>query len=103
MLQQTVDKHKTNWHHILFSSLWEYRTTVKISTGFMPLHLVHGVEVILPIKCEIPTLSTTIDLLPDTTLIEKRFLSLESVDEDRQSSLQNNEAAKKWSNAIFDH
>jgi hypothetical protein len=29
-------------------------------------------------------------------------LNLESLDEDRRSSLQNNEAAKKWSKATFD-
>jgi transposase InsO family protein len=27
MLQCMVNKHKTNWHHMLFSVLWAYRTT----------------------------------------------------------------------------
>jgi hypothetical protein len=44
MLQRTVNKHKTNWHHMLFSALWAYRTAVKIATGFTPFHLVHGVR-----------------------------------------------------------
>ena len=34
--------------------------------------------------------------------MEQRLLNLESLDEDRQSSLQNNEASKKWSKATFD-
>ena len=34
--------------------------------------------------------------------MEQRLLKLESLDEDRRSSLQNNEAAKKWSKATFD-
>jgi hypothetical protein len=34
--------------------------------------------------------------------MEQRLLNLESLDEDRRSSLQNNEAAKKWSKATFD-
>jgi hypothetical protein len=34
--------------------------------------------------------------------MEKCLLNLESLDEDRQSSLQNNEATKKWSKATFD-
>jgi hypothetical protein len=34
--------------------------------------------------------------------MEKRLLNLESFDEDCQSSLQNNEVAKKWLKAIFD-
>jgi hypothetical protein len=102
MLQCTVNKHKTNWHHMLFSALWAYRTTVKTATGFTPFHLVHGVEATLPIECEIPTLRTAIELLPDTAPMEQRLLNLESLDEDRRSSLQNNEAAKKWSKATFD-
>jgi hypothetical protein len=34
--------------------------------------------------------------------MEKRLMKLESLDEDRRSSLQNNEATKKWSKATFD-
>jgi hypothetical protein len=102
MLQRTVNKHKTNWHHMLFSALWAYRTAVKTATGFTPFHLVHGVKATLPIECEIPTLRTAIELLPDTAPMEQRLLNLESLDEDRRSSLQNNEAAKKRSKATFD-
>jgi hypothetical protein len=95
MLQRTVNKHKTNWHHMLFSVLWAYRTAVKTATSFTPFHLVHGVEETLPIECEIPILCTTIELLPDTAPMEQRLLNLESLDEDRRSSLQNNEETKK--------
>ena len=28
MLHQMVGDHKSNWHHILFSVLWAYRTSV---------------------------------------------------------------------------
>jgi hypothetical protein len=102
MLQHTVNKHKTNWNHMLFSMLWAYRTTVKTATHFTPFHLVHGVEATLPIECEIPTLCTAIELLPDTSLMEQCLLNLESLDEDRRFSLQNNEATKKQSKATFD-
>jgi hypothetical protein len=95
MLQRTVNKHKTNWHHMLFYALWAYRTAVKTATGFTPFHLVHGVEETLPIECKIPTLRTAIELLPDTAPMEQHLLNLESLDEYHQSSLQNNETAKK--------
>jgi transposase InsO family protein len=95
MLQRTINKHKTNWHHILFLALWAYCTTVKTATGFTPFHLVHGVKATLPIECEIPTLHTAIKILPNTTPMEQLLLNLESLDEDYRSSLQNNEAAKK--------
>jgi hypothetical protein len=82
MLQCTINKHKTNWHHMLFSALWAYQTVVKTSTRFTPFHLVHGVEATLPIECEIPTLRTTIELLPDTAPMDQCLLNLESLDED---------------------
>jgi hypothetical protein len=80
---------------MLFSTLWAYRTMVKTTIGFTPFHLVHGVEATLLIKCKIPTLRTVIELLPDTAPMEQRLLNLESMDEDRRSSLQNNKEAKK--------
>jgi hypothetical protein len=70
----------------------------KNSISFTPFHLVHGIKATLPIECEIPTLFTTIELLPETSPMEKHLLTLDSLDEDRWSSLQNNETAKKWSN-----
>jgi hypothetical protein len=97
-----VNKHKTNWHHMLFFTIWAHRTAVKMATGFTSFHLVHGVEATLPIECEIPTLRTTIEILPDTSPMEQHLLNLESLDEDHRSSLQNNEAAKKWSKATSD-
>ena len=70
--------------------------------GFTPFNLVHGVEATLPIEWEIPTLRTAIEILPDTAQMEQCLLNLESLDEDRRSSLQNNEVAKKRSKATFD-
>jgi hypothetical protein len=68
---------------MLFSMLWAYQTAVKTATGFTPFHLVHGVEATLSIECEIPTLCTAIELLPDTAPMEQCLLNLESLDEDR--------------------
>jgi hypothetical protein len=97
-LQHIVKKHKTNWNHMLFSYLWDYRTIVKNATRFTPFHLVHGIKATLPIKCEIPTLRTTIEILPDTSLMEQHLHALDLLDEDHRSSLQHNEAAKNSPN-----
>jgi hypothetical protein len=86
---------------MLFSSLWAYCTVVKTTTGFTPFHIIHGVEATLPIECEIPTLRTAIELLPDTSPMEQCLLNLESLYEDHRSSLQNNEATKKCSKATL--
>jgi hypothetical protein len=68
--------HKKSWHTMLFSTLWAYRTSVKSTTGFTPFRLVYGVEVILPIECEIPSLKLVVELLPNTFAEEERLLYL---------------------------
>ena len=60
MLRRMVGDHKSNWHHILFSSLWAYRTLVKTTIGFTPFQLVYGLEVVLPIQCQIPSLKLVV-------------------------------------------
>ena len=56
MIQRMVWENKTSWHLQIFSALWAYQTSVKNSTRFTPFHLVYGIEDILPIECEIPSL-----------------------------------------------
>eukprot|EP00253_Pinus_taeda_P029030 PITA_29030 len=77
MLQRTVGMHKSNWHLMLFSALWAYRTSVKDATGFTPFQLVYGLEATLPIECEIPSLKLVVELLPNTTSVEECLLYLE--------------------------
>eukprot|EP00253_Pinus_taeda_P030625 PITA_30625 len=55
MIQRIIGIHRSNWHNMLFSVLWVYQTSVKTSTGFTPFQLVYGLEVVLPIECEIPS------------------------------------------------
>ena len=95
MLRQMVGDHKSNWHQTLFSALWDYRTSVKTTTGFMPFQLVYGLEVVLPIQCQIPSLKLVIELLPNTSIEEDRFLYLTNLDETRRDSTLVNEAHKK--------
>ena len=62
---------------MLYPTLWAYRTVVKTATDFSPYHLVHGVESIFPVECEIPSLKLAIELLPDTSPLEERLVHLE--------------------------
>ena len=87
--------HKSNWHHIIFSALWAYQTSVKIAIGFMPFQLVYGHEVVLPIQCQIPSLQLVVELLPDTSVEEERFVYLNNLDETRRDAALANEAHKK--------
>jgi hypothetical protein len=93
-LQKTVSRRKSNWHIMLYPALWAYRTSIKNSTGFFPFQLVHGVELILPIECDIPSLILAITLLPDTSNIEQCLMHLESLDEQHQDASTTIEANK---------
>jgi hypothetical protein len=81
MIECMVGENKTSWHLQLFSTFWAYNTTVKTTTGFTPFKLVYGIEVVLPIECEIPSLKLKVELLPHTSAEEEHFLHLTSLDE----------------------
>ena len=87
ILQRTITQRKMNWYIMLYPALWAYRTTVKTTTSFSPYQLVHGVESILVVECEIPSLKLAIELLPDTFALEELLVHLEQLDEQRQDAL----------------
>ena len=45
-----------DWHEKLPFTLLAYRTSVRTSTGATPFFLVYGMEAVLPIEVEIPSL-----------------------------------------------
>jgi transposase InsO family protein len=95
MIQCMVGENKTSWHLQLFSTLWAYRTSVKTTTGFTPFQLVYGIEAVLPIECEIPSLKLKVELLPHTSVEEEHFLYLTKLDETRHDAALVNEAHQK--------
>jgi hypothetical protein len=102
MLRRMIGIHKTSWHTMLFSALWAYRTSVKSATGFTPFRLVYGLEAILPIECEIPSLKLVVELLPNTSAEEERLLYLMRLDETRRDATLVIEAQKKCVKAQYD-
>ena len=95
IIRRIIGIHKTNLHSMLFSALWAYRTSVKTSNGFTPFQLVYGLEAVLLIECEIPSLKLAIELLPATSEEEKHFLYLAQLDENRRNVAIANEAHVK--------
>jgi len=69
-----VNTHKTNWNHMVFSTLWAYHTIIKSSTRFTPFQLVYGIESMLPIEFEIAMLHSAIKLLEDIKPLEQRLV-----------------------------
>ena len=66
---------------MLYPTLWAYQTNVKTTTGFSPFQLIHGVEAVTSVECEVPYLKIAIHVLPNTMELEKHFLHLENMDE----------------------
>ena len=66
---------------MLYPALWAYRTMVNIATDFSPYQLVHGVESVLPVECEIPSLKLAMEFLLDTSALEECLVHLEQLDE----------------------
>jgi hypothetical protein len=95
MLQQMVGINKSSWHTIIFLALWAYWMLVKSSTGFTPFQLVYGIEFVLSIKCEIPSLKLVAELLPKTTMEEECLLYLMQLDETRCDTILVIETWKK--------
>jgi hypothetical protein len=87
--------HKMSWHTMLFSALWAYRTSVKSTIRVTPFQLVYGLEAILLIECEIPSLKLAIKLLPNTSVEEERLLYLMQLDESCRDATLVIESQKK--------
>lgn len=97
-----VGKHKSNWHIQLFLALWAYQTIAKTAMEFTPFQLIYGLEEVLLIECEIPSLKLTIELLPNTIEEEQRLLYLSHLDEIRQDVALFNESHQKHIKQWYD-
>jgi hypothetical protein len=102
MIQCIVGENKTLWPLQLFSTLWAYQTSMKTSTGFTPFQLVYGIEAVLLIECEIPSLKIKVELLPLTYAEEERFLYLSKLDETDRDAALANEADHKQIKSQYD-
>ena len=102
MLQRMIGVHKQNWNLILYFTLWAYQTSVRNATGFTPFQLVYGLEAILPIQYEIPSLKLAINLLPDTSKEEARLFNHIHLDEMHREAQLANEAHKRCIKAQYD-
>jgi hypothetical protein len=94
ILQRTINSAKSNWNLMLYLTLWAYRTSIKISTGFSPFQLIYGLEAVLSIKCQIPSLKLAVQFFTDTSPLEERLLYLEWLNEKHCDAALANEAHK---------
>ena len=68
ILVKMIDIYK-DWHEYLPFALCAYRTSVRTSMGATPYSLVYGIEAVLPVEVEIPSLR----ILSQTELLEAEW------------------------------
>jgi hypothetical protein len=76
ILQRKINSAKSNWHLMLYSTLWAFQTYVNTVTCFYPFQLVYGMEEIFPIESHIPSLKLVVELLPNTIALEEYLIYL---------------------------
>jgi len=60
IIQKMVVTYK-DWHEMLSFALHAYHTTIRTSTGTMPYSLVYGMEAVMSLEVEIPSLRVLMD------------------------------------------
>ncbi|KAL0291160.1 UNVERIFIED_CONTAM: hypothetical protein Scaly_2647800 [Sesamum calycinum] len=84
LLKKVVAKSKCDWHERIGKALWAYRTIVRTPTQASPCALVYGVEAVLPLEQQIPSLRIAIqEGLIEEENAQIRFEELEALDEKR--------------------
>ena len=77
-----------DWHEKLPYALHAYRTSVRTSTGATPFSLVYGMEAVLPIEVEIPSLRTLKDVqLEEAEWVQSRLEQLNFIEEKRYTAV----------------
>lgn len=60
-----MNNHGKDWNTQLIYALWAYRKSMHIATGCTPYYLVYGVDVIIPLELEIPSLRVSLKGIVD--------------------------------------
>jgi len=87
IVQKMVTTYK-DWNEMLSFALHGYRTTVRGSTGATPFSLVYGMEAVLPLEVEIPSLRVIMEeKLSEAEWCQSRYDQLNLVVEKRLDAL----------------
>ena len=89
LLKKVVKCSKRDWHEKIGEALWAYRTTYRTPTQATPYSLVYGVEAVLPLERQIPSLRIAIqEGLTNEENARLRLEELEALDEKRLEAQQ---------------
>ena len=77
-----------DWHEKLLFALHAYRTGVRTSIGATPYSLVYGMEAVLPIEVEIPSLRVLREVgLEEAEWVQARYEQLNLIEEKRMKAV----------------
>ena len=66
ILKKIVNENRTDWDTKLYSALWAYRTSYKTSIQSTPFRLAFGLEAVMPVEFQVPSLRIQIrERLPE--------------------------------------
>jgi len=89
LLKKFVSKSQRDWDERLGECLWAYRTTVRTPTKATPFSLVYGVEAVLPLEIQIPSLRVALATeMTDEEQHVLRLQELEALDDKRLQAQQ---------------
>jgi hypothetical protein len=87
IIQKMVVTYK-DWHEMLPYAFHAYHTTVRTSTNANPYSLVYGMEAVMPLEVEIPSLRTLKDAeLDESEWARLRFEQLNLIDERKLAAI----------------
>ncbi|XP_075633440.1 uncharacterized protein LOC142605900 [Castanea sativa] len=87
VLVKIIDTYK-NWHEYLLFALYAYLTSVRTSTGVTPYSLVYGMEAVLPVEVEIPSLRILFQTkLSEPECAQSRYEQLNMIDEKHMTAM----------------
>ncbi|XP_042519159.1 uncharacterized protein LOC122092926 [Macadamia integrifolia] len=89
ILQKMVDRNN-DWADKLAYALWDYRTSIRTPTAATRYSLVYGMEVVLPIVLEVPSLRILMESqILEADWLKSRYEELNLIDEKRMKSMDN--------------
>lgn len=102
IIQKMVKTYK-DWHIMLPFALRGYKTSVYTSIGETPFSLVYVIEVLLPIKVEIPSMRVIMEAkLDKAEWVHTKFDQLNLIEERRMTSFCHDQRYQKRLKKVFD-
>lgn len=102
IIQKMVQMYK-DWHEMLPFGLHGYRTSVRTSTGATPFSLVYGMNAVLPIEVETPSLRILMDVkLDEAEWVQARLDQINFIDKKCLASIFHGQLYQRWLKRDFD-